>query len=224
LRVSNIEHWYSPAFILEAADMAVQHCKDRGIRPAALDRVIGEARATAIFAIGFSQQSGHEVWMRMVEPSEQAPDCLVMYVEKVGRSNHQQRLEVEVTTYNSHSSDDLASFLLRTKFDGNHSYSPSTVILVYVQRGMDFELLQSAHDRLTEVSPRGVGYCVGQVDADLFQVMQLYSRLAGPVNVRLSEALASNQLPVADVRRGMSALQGRTEKPVPTDNPFFAYL
>jgi len=140
--VSNVEHWYSPAFILEAADMAVQHCKDRGIRPPALDRVIGEARATAIFASGFSQQSGHEVWMRMVEPSEQAPDCLVMYVEKVGRSNHQQRLGVEVTSYNSHSSDDLASFLLRTKFDGNHFYSPSTVILVYLQRAMDFEQLQ----------------------------------------------------------------------------------
>jgi len=74
--------------MLEAADNAVQHCKDRGIRPASLSRAIGEARATAIITIGFSQQSGQEVWMRMVEPSGQAPDCLVMYVEKVGRSNH----------------------------------------------------------------------------------------------------------------------------------------
>lgn len=164
--MSNVEHWYSPAFILEAADIAVRHCKDRGIRTALLDRVIGEARATAIFAIGFSQQSGHEVWMRMGEPSQQAPDCLVMYVEQVGRSNHQQRLEVQVTTYNSHSRDDLASFLLRTKFDGNHSYSPSTVIVVYVQRAMNCDLLKAAHDRLKEVSSRGVGYCVGQVDDD----------------------------------------------------------
>jgi hypothetical protein len=185
--------------------------------------VIGESRAGAIFALGLAQTIGKELWMLLVPSDEQAPHVEAMYVEQVGRSNYLNQMELEVATYTRHSSEDLAAFMFRTKLDrSKNAYSPNTIFVFYVQRAIQPEALRETHEALVGRDLPGLSYLIGQLNDDEFQVVQVHPRFAGPVTVSLSASLELPQDPVADVQRGMSSVQTRSERPIPTANPFLA--
>jgi hypothetical protein len=69
-----------------------------------------------------------------------------------------------------------------------------------------------------------LAFLVGQADWDLFQVQMVYPRLSGRIDTRISDALASPQVLVAEVKRGMSTEAWMSPAPIATDNPFLAYV
>jgi hypothetical protein len=134
-----MELWYSPAFMLEAADVAVAECIRRGMTaaPPDLDKALSEGRPGAIFCFSLGRHLGVEMWLRLADPAKQAPDIEAMYVEQVGRSNRSNLLDIEVASYTHHSEEPLAEFMRRTKLDPKKSaYSSRTVFLFHIRRAM----------------------------------------------------------------------------------------
>lgn len=222
-----MELWYSPAFMLEAADLAVAECLRRKmtVAPPDLDKALSEGRPGAILCFSLGRHLGVEMWLRLVNPVNQAPDVEAMYVEQVGRSNQAKLLDIEIASYTRHSNEPLAMFMRRTKLDPKKSaYSSRTAYLFHIRRATTPDLIQEAHDELARQQVKGPAYLLGQVDDDLFQVVQAYPNFRGPDNVRISEILAFSQDPVVEAKRGMSSAQRRSDKPIPTENPYMKYL
>jgi len=222
-----MELWYSPAFMLEAADLAVTECLQCGMTsaPPDLDKALSEGRPGAIFCFSLSQHLGVDMWLRLADPAKQTPDVEAMYLEQVGRSNHVHLLDIEVASYTRHSNEPLAEFMRRTKLDPKkRADSSRTAFLFHIRVATTPDLIQEAHDELARQQVKGPAFLLGQVDNDLFQVIQAYPNIRGPDNVRVSEILDSPQDPVAEAKRGMSAIHGRTDKPLPTDNPYLRYM
>lgn len=221
-----MEFWYSPGFILEATDLALAHCQRHEIRPpSTLIKAITESRAAAIFCFGLGRQLGVELWLRPADPEKHTPDVDAMYLEQVEESNQARLMDIEVATYTRHSEETLAEFMRRTKLDPTKSaYSSRTVFVFFIQRAMTGDIVREAQQELARHELQGLAFLLGRVDEDLFQVVKVYREYAGPDNVRISEILASTQTPVAEAKRGMSAVQRRSETPIPTDNPFLRYL
>lgn len=220
-----VDLWYSPGFILEAADAAVTYCSENEVKStSALSKVIGEARASAFFALSVAKQRSTDTWLQFVDQREQAPDMRVMYFEMVGNLQAMTTIDVEVASYTQHSEEDLGHFMLRTKLNPKVAYSQHTVIVFFIQKALDGDEVRSAHDAISSITMDALAFLVGQADWDLFQVQMIYPRLSGRIDTRISDALASPQMLVAEVKRGMSTEAWVSPVPIATDNPFLAYV
>jgi len=187
--------------------------------------VLGEARrAAAFFAQSVAQQRSTETWLQFVDKREQAPDMRVMHFEMVGKLQTMTKIDVEVASYTQHSKEDLADFMVRTKLNPKAAYSQHTVIVFFIQKALDGDEVRRACDAVSGITLDTLAFLIGQVDWDLFQVQMVYPRLSGRIDTRISDALASPQLPVAEVKRGMSTEAWASAHPVPTDNPFLSYI
>jgi hypothetical protein len=210
------------------ADRALEECRTRDVVPSGeSQKAIGEGRTCAIFALGLAKAFATETWMRLVHPRERAPDVQVMYFDQNGpRGSHRMNvLYVEVATYTTHSSEALADFLFRVKLDPTkRAYSDNTVIVVFVQRGTTPEEIRVAHEELQGRDIRLLCYLVGRFDDVRFQVAQVMPQFRGAQTINLDEAFASGQMPVAEVKRGMSSVVTVSEKPISTPNPFIERL
>ncbi len=226
---SSRDHWwYSPAAMLTFADRALAQCAAHGSAPSGeLQKAIGEGRAGAIFALSLGKVLGVETWMRLVHPREGAPDVRVMYLESSGPrgSNRMMTLQVEVATFTLHSSEELSEFIFNKKLDPTKkAYASNTAILIYVQRGCTPQDIQAAHEYLADKGGRQSCYLVGMLPDRRWQVAQVAPNLRGPVTVDLAEALESGQAPVAQSKRGMSALAVVAADPTATPNPYLDRL
>lgn len=220
-----VDFWYSPGFILEAADAAVTYCTENAVKStSALSKILGEARASAFFALSVAQQRSTETWLQFVDQREQAPDMRVMHFEMVGKLQTMTTINVEVASYTRHSDEDLGDFMLRTKLKPEVAYSKDTVIVFFVQRAIGADEVRRAHEIVSPATIDTLAFLVGQADWDLFQVQMVYPRLAGRIDTRISDALASQHLIVAEVKRGMSTEAFTSPALVPTENPFLAYV
>lgn len=220
-----VELWFSPGCILEFADQAVTYCANHPVKStSALDKALGESRAGAFLAMSIAQVRNVETWVRLVEPERQAPDVEVMYFGQQGKYQTKELMGVEVATFKKQETDKLGPFILRTKLNAEHTYGPHTAIVIYIQKAINSNDVRDAHDHIANVGLPPTVFLLGQVDQDLFQVQVVYSSLSAPVDVRISEALESLQLPVAQVRRGMSKEHRITASAIPTENPFMAYV
>lgn len=225
-----MELWYSPWFILETADSVLMRCADAGITPPAeLGKVIGECRTAALFCFSLGQRIAREVWLRPVDPARQAPDVEALYFGPATpkRGNRASHLEIEVASYTRYSNEELGAFIRRTKLNPRRAYSSSTILVFDVKRGLGNETdrtIRGAHDALASEDVQGLAFLVGRTAEEDYQVVQVYPRLAGPLNVSISDVFASRQEGVAQVKRGLSIMQSRSENPIPTENPFMRYL
>lgn len=220
-----MELWYSPGYILEAADDAVIYCHEHEVKSTSLlSKVIGEARAAAFFALSVAKQLNTETWLQFVDQREQAPDMRVMHFEMVGDRQTMTRINVEVASYTRHSNESLADFMVRTKLNSKAAYSRDTVIVFFIQKALSGEEVRTAHEAIVSVDPQALAVLVGQADQDLFQVQVVYPRLSGRVDTRISEALESQQLKVADVQRGMATEHLVSPTPITTANPFLDFV
>ncbi|HUZ08636.1 MAG TPA: hypothetical protein VMU76_00490 [Acidimicrobiales bacterium] len=223
--VRTVEFWYSPGCILEFADQAVTYVTSHPVKSTSeLDKVLGEGRAGAFLAMSLGKQKQVQAWVRLVEPVHQAPDVEVMYFGEQGKYQSKEMLGVEVATYKMHEPQSLGPFILRTKLNGHHSYGQHTAIIIYIQKATNSNEVREAHRHIANAGQPGVVFLLGQVDKDLFQIQLVYPRHSGPVDVRISEALDSPQPKVAQVRRGMSKEHVMSADPIPTNNPFMAYV
>jgi hypothetical protein len=216
--------WYSPQCMLLFADSALEHCANDGTTPSGdMRKAIDEGRAGAIFALGMAGALGVETWMRLVHPRESAPDIRVMYFDSSGpKGSHRMNvLQVEVATYTRRAPDSLGDFLFRTKLDPKKkAYSANTVILIFVQRGCTPEEIRAAHERVLSKGAHATCYLVGRREGVDYEVVQVVPNLRGPQRVNLDGAFLTDQAPVAEVRRGMSAVTTVSDEPVATANPF----
>jgi hypothetical protein len=221
--------WYSPAWMLLFADYALMHCAAHDLVPSAdMDRAIGEGRAGAFFALGMAKRTGREMWMRLVDPSEGAPYVRVRYLENTGPrgSNVAHVVHVEVVSFTKHSapSEPLGAFLFRTKLDPSmKAYSADTVIVAHLEAGCEPEEARESNDYLLAHGAAEICFAVGMMDEDRIQIAQIHPEFGGPLIISLDEALASDQLPVAQNKRGMSAVASTSAEPIPTPNPFLEY-
>ena len=217
--------WYSHGYILQAADRAVTYCKTYPVESTAqLEKVLGEGRAAATLAMSMAKLKGLDVWVRLVDPAQQAPDAEVMYLGQTGKHQTMELLGVEVASYTKHSSEPLGEFILRTKLNKHHAYGEHTAIVIYVQRTIDVHQVSEAHEGIIGAGVPALVFLVGQADEDLFQVQTIYPQLSGRVDVRVSDALGTAQRQVLEVSRGMSKDILASESPEWTDNPFLAYF
>lgn len=217
--------WYSPGYILEAADRAVTYCKTYPVESTAqLEKVLGEGRAAAFLAMSMAKLKGLDVWVRLVDPAQQAPDVEVMYLGRTRKHQTMELLGVEVASYTKHSSEPLGDFILRTKLNKHHVYGEHTAIVIYIQRAIDEQQVNEAHERIVGADVPALVFLVGRADDDLFQVQTIYPQLSGRVDVRVSAALGAAQRQVLEVSRGMSKELTVSEHPEWTDNPFLAYV
>ena len=220
-----VELWYSPAGILEFADRAVTYCMTHAVRSTSeLDKVLGEGRAGAFLAMSIAKQRQVDVWVRPVDPARQAPDVEIMYSGQGGKYQTKEVLGVEVATYKKHETENLGPFILRTKLNAEHAYGQHTAIVIYIQKAVNSKDVREAHQHIAKAALPATVFLLGQVDQDLFQVQAVYPSLSAPVDVRISDALGSPQLMVAQVRRGMSKEHKISSHPIPTENPFMAYV
>ncbi len=217
--------WYSPGCILVMADRAVSYCIDNGITATdELSKVLGEARPAAFFAMAEANRLETETWVQFVDPREQAPDMRVMFLEDIDGLQAMTTIDVEVASYTRHSSEDLGEFMIGTKLNDRRAYSSHTVIVFNVQRGVGGDEVHRAAEAVSGLNLPGVAFLVGQADDDLFEVQMIYPRLSARVPTRISEALDSPQPLVVDASRGMWKEQSWSEDPIPTANPFLAYV
>jgi len=214
--------------MLAFADRALAQCAAHGSTPSGdLQKAIGEGRAGAIFALSLGQVLGVETWTRLVHPRERAPDVRVMYLDSSGPrgSNRMMTLQVEVATFTLHSSEALGEFIFNTKLDPTKkAYASNTAILIYVQRGCTPQDIQAAHEYLADKGGRLSCYLVGMLTDRRWQVAQVAPNLRGPVTVDLAEALESEQAPVVQAKRGMSALAVVDADSTATPNPYLDRL
>lgn len=132
-------------------------------------------------------------------------------------------LQVEVATYTRHATDSLGDFLFRTKLDPKKkAYSASTAIVVFVQRGCASDEIKAAHEEVLSKGARGLCYLVGRREGVDYEVVQVVPDLRGPQRVNLDDSFLSQQVPVAEVKRGMSAVTTVSDEPIPTANPFLS--
>jgi hypothetical protein len=223
--VRTVELWYSPGCILEFADKAVAYCLTHPVESTSqLDKVLGEGRAGAFLAMSIAKLRQVDTWVRLVDPALQAPDVEVMYLGEQGRHQTKEIMGVEVATYKEWETEDLGTFLLRTKLNSYHAYGKHTAIVIYVQKATNGQEVRKAHELVADTGLPVTVFLLGQVDHDLFQVRVIHPSLSGPVDVRISEALESPQQKVAQVRRGMSRKHEVSADPIPTENPFMVYV
>ena len=218
--------WYSPQIMLVFADRAMGPYAAEGIEPPGeLRKAVDEGRTGALFALGLAKFFGAETWMRLVDPSEQAPDIRIMYLEGSGPkgSNLLREMKVEVTTYTKHSTEPLGDFLFRVKLNPTKkAYSSTTAIVAFVQRAITPEEVRAATPRLEVLGARGLCYVVGRLDQTRFQVVRVFPTFSGPQTIDLDEEFQSNRLAVVELKRGMSSVTKVTEDPISTDNPFLS--
>lgn len=129
-------------------------------------------------------------------------------------------LQIEVATYARHSAESLDAFVHRQAGSGEegvlgqhrdcrfHSAWECTC------RGQGCARGTPSKDRA------GLLLLVGRLDGVRFQVVQVFPKFRGPQEINLDDALASSQVPVAAVKRGMSSVAVMSEKPVVTASPF----
>lgn len=217
--------WYSPGCILEFADQAVAYFMSQPAKSKSrLDTVLGEARAGAFLAMSIAKQKGIDGWMRLVDPSHQAPDVEVMHIGQQGKYQTMEILGVEVATYSAQEKDTLGDFLLRTKLNPEHAYGRHTAIVIYIQKTTRPADVFKARQQIADVNLDTAVFLLGQADDDLFQIQVVYPALSARVDVRISEALDSPQARVAEVSRGMSKELKISLDPIHTNNPFMAYV
>ena len=130
-------------------------------------------------------------------------------------------LQVEVATYTRHSSESLGEFLFRVKLDPTKkAYSANTVIVVFVQRACTPAEIKAAHEDLLQTGARSLCYLIGRINDVKFQVVQVFPQFRGPQDINLDDAFKLRQVPVAELKRGMSSVTKVSEEPIPTANPF----
>ena len=189
-----------------------------------LDKVLGEGRAGAFMAMSIAEQRQIETWVRLVDPAPQAPDVEVMYLGQQGKYQTKEIMGVEVATYKKRETENLGTFVLRTKLNAEHAYGRHTAIVIYIQKATNGKDVREAHEQIADAGLTALVFLLGKVDHDLFQIQVVYPSLSAPVDVRISEALDSPQLRVAQVRRGTSTEHKISVDPIPTENPFMAYV
>lgn len=161
MTVDTMELWYSPGFILEAADGAVTYCMHNSVKSTAeLSKVLGEGRATAFFAMSLSKMHDAEVWMRLVDRTQEAPDAEIIYFDRSGKYQTMERLGVEVASYTKHSSEPLGEFVLRTKLNSHRAYGKHTALVFYIQKAMSGREVRQAHEHVAEAGVDGVVFLV----------------------------------------------------------------
>jgi hypothetical protein len=219
------ERFYSPAAVHHFAEHARTGFANAGKPvPAEVDKLILETTVTAIFAADFAARIGLEMWLRPVDPRQQAPDVEIIHhtLEDVGFVR--QVLLVEVVSYTYHTDESLEEFLLRTKLDGRRAYPSNTIILVHAERSISRQEITHTSSALSNLTGFPPVFLCNCVDENLHQVIGIYPRLTEVGHVRLTELLASEQPLALDTHRGLSREGRISEEPISTPNPFLQYL
>lgn len=93
-----------------------------------------EAYAAAISLLGYMKGSQKEAWLQMVDDKEQSPDVRTGYYEKKAHDNDFSYQDIEVVSFEEHSTGSVLDFLLATKLSGKKAYDDKTTILCHVQK------------------------------------------------------------------------------------------
>lgn len=98
-------------------------------------RKAAECYIVAISLMGIMKTLNREFWMQLVSDDEGSPDVRTGCYEKKIRDNDFAVQDVEVVTFDEHTSEtNLINFLMNTKLARKKSYDDQTTILCHVHR------------------------------------------------------------------------------------------
>ncbi len=129
--------WYSPAFVIH---MQAELVKIFGQEVIDKDghsfKKVGEMKCTAIMLLALHKAFGYHFFMQASKDEEEFPDVWTLYQEEVAGKNVDTKFQtVEVVTYTSRESGDVADFILSHKLvNPKKSYDTETIILCYIRK------------------------------------------------------------------------------------------
>lgn len=214
--------WFSPLNVIyhyhEIIKSGALKGGDRRIKK------LDEAYAVAVMLTGMILLQKREFWMQVVPDAEERPDirtgCYRLPRGTSGNSFITQ--DIEVVTFEEHSTDSFENFLKRTKLLASKNYDEFTTILCYINKDYCLSSLENLNQQLLNTTQNPVMF-VGRNDpnkplyksaqilpnVDYIQVLDPYEELQ---NLKLTGVLK--------LKRGFKAkLSGRTgEENFPFEN------
>lgn len=160
--------WFNPPYLIQCGIDAERRAVASG-KPLSSDvrKAINESRATSIWALGNNKVLNMEQLVQMAGPNEQTPDTRVMYRTKGPLPDKEvawgEYWDVEVVTYEIHSTAPLDEFLKRTKLATTKSYQPGTIILCYIDKDIEGgRLWRDIHTDLKDVKSDVQVFLIGK--------------------------------------------------------------
>ena len=138
------DYWYSPGYVIYMDAELIKTYGQEIIDRDTLFQRVGEMKATAIMLLGLNKAFGTHFFM---QSSKNAfPDVWTLYQEGAPGKNVDTKYQtVEVATYETHSSMEVADFILSSKLiNPKKAYDEETIILCYIRKAgtfIDFNLL-----------------------------------------------------------------------------------
>jgi hypothetical protein len=156
--------WFSPRKILLRYAQKEQEVGEE-IKVSSKYKSIREARAVALLLFGVGKIKNRQYWLQLVGQKEQTPDIRVAtYMSEV---NSELRVfDIEVVTLESHSFEDVDTFLKRTKLSTNKYYPESTIFFCNIDKEIQTKPWLEISREIIKAGVKNDLYVIGRTDPD----------------------------------------------------------
>lgn len=165
-----------------------------------------EMFAVALMLAGIQKIQDRKYWMQLVGDAEGSPDVRTgAFVPPTTTAAEDFSVQdVEVVTYDEHSSDPLVDFLKRTKLSKTSGYDELTTILCHIRRGTRLPPMHELRDELAVAGSKCPVMILGKVSSteEIYKVVQVNPAIDLISEFDLIKELQQQQTGVLRLMRG----------------------
>lgn len=148
--VTNDDLWFSPINVLYHYARLESLYVDQNLKITRDLRKAREAYLVAIMLLGIIKSQKREYWMQITKDSEGTPDIrTARFLIEKDKTTMLEVQEVEVVELEKHSSDDVVTFLHKTKLSCKKAYPLTTTVLCYISKQTRLPSMKDIYDKLS---------------------------------------------------------------------------
>ena len=179
LNAANKRAWHSPTKVL---DHYLRLVKKHGLEKIDSNnqyQKVREMKAVALFLLGIIKNQKREFWLQSVI-NETRPDVRTFCLDNTRLGPVNQLIqEVEVTTYEKHSHDDLVNFITRTKLLKKKNYSALNIILCELRKNFRLPPLKTLNWQFRKINPKSNIVIIGRINPvrEIYRIANIYPEI-----------------------------------------------
>lgn len=203
----NKDIWYSPRKIVFSF-LVIKAQVGEKIEKAQEYKLHREEFSVALALFAIQKMQNMQFWLQLVNPRESTPDIRTATVYEKNKKRYLSVHDIEVVTYEEHSSDSVHDFLKRTKLVNTKLYPDVTTILCHVAKYADIGKLDEIATSLKSVKRNNDTWVLGRIHKtkDIYQLVRVHPEPEPIVHFDLEEELFKDALDMLKTEMSMGNL------------------